>query len=221
VPKKAVVAWSTGKDCAWALHKVRREGQLEIVGLLTTMTETFGRVSMHGVREEVVRAQSAALDLPLFTVAIPFPCPNEVYERAMGAAVDDLRSRGVSQIVFGDLFLEEVRAYREKQLRGSGLQPVFPLWGAPTRALAEEMIGAGVEAWIVALDPTKVSRGLAGQKMTRALLEGLPAGVDPCGENGEFHTCVTQGPMFDRPVPVVPGPVVERDGFVFADLVLR
>jgi uncharacterized protein (TIGR00290 family) len=217
---KAVVAWSTGKDCAWALHRVRTVGDLDVVGLLTTVTETFDRVSMHGVRREVVDAQARALRLPLVTVPIPFPCPNEVYEKAMGSAVDRLRRAGVTHIVFGDLFLEDVRAYREQRLAGSGILPVFPLWGAPTRALAGEMIDAGLEARIVALDPRKVPRTLAGRILTREVLEGLPAGVDPCGERGEFHTCVTAGPMFDRPIPVAPGPVVERDGFVFADLSL-
>jgi len=218
--EKAAVAWSTGKDCAWALHRIRAAGSLEIVALLTTVTETFVRVSMHGVREEVVKAQARALRLPLITVPIPYPCPNEVYERAMGTAVGRLREEGVTRLVFGDLFLEDVRSYREQRLEGTGVQPVFPLWGLPTRALAEEMIDQGLEARIVTLDPRVVPRSLAGRTLTRALLAELPDGVDPCGERGEFHTCVTAGPMFDRPIPVIAGPVVERDGFVFADLAL-
>ncbi len=220
VSERAVVAWSTGKDCAWALHEVRTHQSFELVGLLTTVTETFARVSMHGVREEVLKAQARALHLPLVTVPIPFPCPNEVYERAMGSAVFRLRKVGVTRLIFGDLFLEEVRAYREQRLRGSGVDPVFPLWGRPTRALANEMIDQGLEARIVSLDPKVVPRSLAGRTLTRALLDQLPPTVDPCGERGEFHTCVTAGPMFDRPLSVVPGEVVERDGFVFADLAL-
>ncbi len=220
MPEKAVVAWSTGKDCAWALHTVRSDRSVEVVGLLSTMTETFGRVSMHGVRAEVVEAQARATGLPLHPVLIPFPCPNEVYERAMAAALHRLRDVGVTRVVFGDLFLEDVRRYRELHMEGTGLSPVFPLWGRPTRALAEEIIDRGVRAHIVALDPKKLPRSFAGRVLTRELLSELPSGVDPCGERGEFHTCVTAGPMFDAPVPVVPGPIVERAGFVFADLAL-
>ncbi len=216
-----MVAWSTGKDCAWALHRVRSAASLEIVGLFTTITDTFSRVSMHGVRQEIVEEQARALHLPLLTVPVPFPCPNEVYERAMGEAVHRLHEEGVTRIVFGDLFLEDVRSYREERLKGSGVEPVFPLWGLSTRALANEMIDQGLEARIVTLDPRLVPRSLAGRTLTRTLLDGLPAGVDPCGERGEFHTCVTAGPMFDRPIPVVAGPVVEREGFVFADLALK
>ena len=217
---KAVVAWSSGKDCAWALHEVRRAGLLDVVGLLTTITETYGRVSMHGVREEVLRAQAEALGLPILAVPIPAPCPNEVYEAVMGRAVAQLRAEGVRQIVFGDLFLEDVRAYREARLAGSGVRPSFPLWGRPTRALAEEMIAGGLEARIVTLDPRILPRSFAGQTLSRALLDQLPEGVDPCGERGEFHTCVTAGPMFAHPLAVRAGEVVERDGFVFADLQL-
>ena len=218
--ERAVVAWSTGKDCAWALHTVRSDHSLEVVGLLSTMTEAFDRVSMHGVRAEVVRAQARALGLPLHLVPIPFPCPNEVYERAMATALDRLREDGVTRVVFGDLYLEDVRRYREERMQGTGLLPVFPLWGRPTRTLAEELIDRGVRAHIVALDPKRLPRSFAGRVLTRDLLSELPPDVDPCGERGEFHTCVTSGPMFDTPVRVVPGPVVERDGFVFADLAL-
>ncbi len=218
--EKAVVAWSTGKDCAWALHTVRSEASLELVGLLCTMTEAFGRVSMHGVRAEVADAQARALGLPLRPVYIPFPCPNEVYERAMATELGRLRVDGVTKVVFGDLFLEDVRRYREERMAGTGLEPVFPLWGRPTRALAEEMIDRGVVATIVALDPRKLPSRFAGRTLTRKLLAELPKEVDPCGERGEFHTCVTAGPMFAAPLRVAPGPVVERDGFVFADLTL-
>ncbi|HTW55231.1 MAG TPA: ATP-binding protein [Thermoplasmata archaeon] len=216
---RAVVSWSTGKDCAWALAAVRAEGALDVVGLLTTVTETFGRVSMHGVRESVLDLQAAAAGLPVLKVPIPFPCPNAVYEAAMGRAVAALRADGVSHVVFGDLFLEDVRAYREERLRGTGLSPVFPLWGRPTRALAEEMIAGGLRATLVAVDPRKLDRSFAGRPFDAALLRDLPADVDPCGERGEFHSCATAGPMFSAPIRVAPGPVVDRDGFAFADLV--
>jgi uncharacterized protein (TIGR00290 family) len=217
---KAVVSWSSGKDSAFALHRVRAEGGLEVVGLLTTVTRAFGRVSMHGVREEVLEAQARAVGLPLFKVEIPSPCPNEVYEEAMRLAVAQLLDRGVSRLVFGDLFLEDIRAYREDRLRGTGLEPVFPLWGSPTAPLAREMIGSGLDARIVALDPRHLDRSFAGRRFDAALLRDLPPTVDPCGERGEFHTCVVAGPMFGAPLDVVPGEVVERDGFVFADLTL-
>ena len=217
---KAVVSWSSGKDSAFALHEVRRAGALEVVGLLTTVTETYARVSMHGVRENILDAQARATGLPLHKVRIPYPCPNEVYERAMTRALDALRGDGVSRVVFGDLFLEDIRAYREEKLRGTGVEPVFPLWGRPTDRLAGEIIDAGVRAHIVALDPRKLPAHFAGRTFDRTLLADLPDTVDPCGERGEFHTCVTAGPMFSAPIPVVPGPVVERDGFVFADLEL-
>jgi uncharacterized protein (TIGR00290 family) len=217
---RAVVSWSSGKDAAFALNEVRKAGELEVVGLLTTVTETYGRVSMHGVRESVLDAQARAAGLPLHKVAIPSPCPNEVYERAMESMLGRLAAEGVRRVVFGDLFLEDIRSYREEKLRGTGIEPVFPLWGRSTPRLAEEMIAAGLRARIVALDPRRLSSAFAGRSFDRELLSELPADVDPCGERGEFHTCVTDGPMFDRPIPVVPGEVVQRDGFVFADLLL-
>ncbi len=216
---RAVVSWSSGKDSAFALHEVRARGDLEVVGLLTTVTEAFGRVSMHGVRESLLDQQAAATGLPLYKVAIPSPCPNEVYERAMATMVGRLRSEGVSRMVFGDLFLEDIRAYRESKLKGTGMDPVFPLWGRPTDRLAEEMIDAGLDARVVALDPRRMPKSFAGRRFDRGFLSDLPPEVDRCGERGEFHTCVVAGPMFDRSIPVEPGDVVERDGFVFADLV--
>jgi uncharacterized protein (TIGR00290 family) len=217
---KAVVAWSSGKDCAWALHAVRTAGRVDIVGLLTTVTGTFDRVSMHGVRSEILQAQAAALGLPVRRVSIPYPCPNEVYEREMTRALAALAGDGVSQVVFGDLFLADVRAYREQRMAGTGLSPVFPLWGRDTGRLAQEMVSGGVDATIVCLDPRRLPAKFAGRKFDARLLSELPGDVDPCGERGEFHTCITGGPMFDRALDVRPGAVVERDGFVFADLVL-
>jgi uncharacterized protein (TIGR00290 family) len=216
---RAVVSWSSGKDSAFALNEVRRQGELEVVGLLTTVTTTFHRVSMHGVREAILEAQARATGLPLMKVEIPSPCPNEVYERAMADVVRTMRGQGVTHMVFGDLFLEDIRAYREERLRGTGITPVFPLWGRPTRPLAHAMIDAGLDARIVALDPAKMPREFAGHRFDRELLERLPGSVDPCGERGEFHTCVIDGPMFSAPLNVVPGEIVERDRFVFADLV--
>lgn len=218
---RAVVSWSSGKDSAYALHEARRAGELEVVGLLTTVTEAYGRVSMHGVRESVLDAQARAARLPLYKVAIPSPCPNDAYERAMGRMLERLGVEGIQCIVFGDLFLEDIRTYREEKLKGTGIAPAFPLWGRPTSLLAEEMIASGLRARIVALDPRRLPTTFAGRSFDRELLAALPPGVDPCGERGEFHTCVTDGPMFDRPIPVVPGVVVQRDGFVFADLELE
>ncbi len=215
---RAVVAWSGGKDCAWALHTVRTSGDLEVVGLLTTVTETFDRVSIHGIRREVLEAQGMAVGVPVHVVSIPYPCPNEVYEAAMGRALQRLRADGVSRVVFGDLFLEDVRRYREARMQGTGIEPMFPLWGRPTLELAGEMIAGGLRATVVCMDPRRMARTLAGRAFDRSFLEELPADVDPCGERGEFHTCVTAGPMFDRPLTVRHGPVVDRDGFVFADL---
>ncbi len=216
--ERAWVAWSSGKDAAWALHQVRAAGALEVTGLLTTVTETYGRVSMHAVREELLARQAAAAGVPLRTVRIPWPCPNGVYEREMAAALAAARAEGVTRVVFGDLFLADVRAYRERQLAGTGVAPEFPLWGRDTAALAREMLAGGLEARLTCVDPRKVPRTLAGARFDAALLAALPAGVDPCGENGEFHTFACAGPMFTAPVPVAPGEVVEREGFVFADL---
>jgi uncharacterized protein (TIGR00290 family) len=217
---RAVVSWSSGKDSAYSLYEARRAGELDVVGLLTTVTDTYARVSMHGVRETVLDAQARAAGLPLYKVRIPSPCPNSVYEREMGAVIARLTNEGVTRMVFGDLFLEDIRAYREEKLRGTGVEPVFPLWQRPTRALAEEMIDAGLRAHIVALDPRHLPASFAGRSFDRQLLADFPEGIDPCGERGEFHTCVVDGPMFSAPIPVRPGEVVHRDGFVFADLEL-
>lgn len=215
---KAWVSWSSGKDAAWALHVARARGEVEVVGLLTTLNEAFDRVAMHGVRRELLRAQAAATGLPVHEVELPWPCSNEQYEERMRGGVAAARDAGVSQMIFGDLFLEDVRAYRETRLAGTGIEPTFPLWKMPTDQLAREMIDAGVRAHLVTIDPRKVPREVAGRVLDHALLAELPAGVDPCGENGEFHTLVTAGPMLSRAIPVRRGEVVERDGFVYADV---
>jgi uncharacterized protein (TIGR00290 family) len=215
---RAVIAWSSGKDSAWALHEVRRAGQVEVVGALTTVTEPYQRVSMHGVREAILEAQVAAAGLPLLRVPIPAPCPNQVYEQRMAAALETLRADGVDTVIFGDLFLEDVRAYRDRNLASVGMQGLYPLWGRDTAALAAEMVAGGLGATLVCVDPRRLDPGFAGRDLDAGLLAALPAGVDPCGEHGEFHTCVWAGPMFDAPIPVERGEVVVRDGFVFADL---
>ena len=216
---KTLIAWSSGKDSAWALHEARRSGEHEIVGALTTVTETFGRVSMHGVRAELLRAQLDAIGIPPIIVPIPFPCPNEIYEARMAAALSQAKAEGVTEVIFGDLFLEDVRAYREAKMAGTGVAPVFPLWGRPTDALARAMIDGGLKAQLVCVDLKAMPKPFAGRKFDAALLADLPAGVDPCGERGEFHTCVLAGPMFRRAIAANVGDVVERDGFAFADLV--
>ena len=215
---KALIAWSSGKDSAWALHEVRRTGEFDVVGALTTVTDSFARVSMHGVREELLRAQLDAAGLPAIVVRIPYPCPNEVYEREMAAAMTEAKARGVTHIIFGDLFLEDIRAYREKQLAGTGITPVFPLWLKPTAELARDMIASGVEAHLAVVDMKKLPASFAGRRFDQGLLADLPAETDPCGENGEFHSFVSAGPMLSRKIPVAVGETVERDGFAFADL---
>jgi uncharacterized protein (TIGR00290 family) len=218
---KALIAWSSGKDSAWALHEVRRAGDCEIVGALTTVTDTFRRVSMHGVREEILMAQLEAAGLKPIIVPIPFPCPNEVYEARMTAALADAKAVGISRVIFGDLFLEDVRRYREEKLAGTGIAPVFPLWQHPTEALARDMIDAGVETYLACVDLKQLSKDFAGRRFDRALLKALPASADPCGEKGEFHSCVVAGPMLSRRIPVKVGEVVEREGFAFADLMMQ
>jgi uncharacterized protein (TIGR00290 family) len=215
---KALIAWSSGKDSAWALHEIRRAGELDVVGALTTITDSFGRVSIHGLRQELLAAQLDAARLAPVTVRIPYPCPNEVYEREMAAAMDQAKAQGITHVIFGDLFLEDVRAYRETRLKPIGITPVFPIWHRPTDALAREMIAAGVEARLVCVDLKKLPSAFAGRRFDNALLADLPPGIDPCGENGEFHSFVAAGPMLKRAVPVKAGETIERDGFAYADL---
>ncbi len=216
---RAIVSWSSGKDAAWALHLIEHSKSFEGVGLLTTVTETYQRVSMHGVRESILESQAASVGLPLVKVRIPVHCPNSIYETKMAEALGKLREDGVTHVVFGDLFLEDIRAYREEKLKSTGIQPVFPLWRRDTRSLANEMIAGGLVARVVCLDPRKLSKTFAGRLYDSTFLSELPPSVDPCGENGEFHTCVLDGPMFRRPIEAKQGEVVERDGYVFADLI--
>ncbi|MCI4337333.1 MAG: adenine nucleotide alpha hydrolase [Thermoplasmata archaeon] len=212
-----MVSWSSGKDSAYALAELLRIGDVEVVGLLTTVTQAFGRVSIHGVREELLQRQAAELRLPVHVVPIPYPCSNEEYDRRMRRATEKLRADGVEQIAFGDLFLAEVRAYRESRMREAGLTPIFPLWGRPTGSLARQIIADGWRARLVCVDPRHLLESFAGRDFDEELLRDLPSGVDPCGERGEFHTFVYGGPLFQSPIALEPGPVVSRDGFVFAD----
>jgi len=218
VRESALLAWSSGKDSAFSLHVLRQRGDVEVVGLLTTVNEVHDRVAMHAVRRELLEAQAEAAGLPLVVVPIPSPCPNDVYEAAMSKAMDEALRKGVRAIAFGDLFLPDIRRYREERLAGTGVIPLFPLWGRPTRELAEEMIASGLRATLTCVDPRALPASFAGRVFDGGFLADLPEGVDPCGENGEFHTFAWDGPMFDRPIYVRGGEVVERDGFVFADL---
>jgi len=217
--RKALLSWSSGKDSAFALHEVLRSELCEVVGLLTTVTGEFSRVSMHGVREELLDRQAGSVGLPLLKVVLPHPCSNEQYEQAMRPVLERARSEGVQAVVFGDLFLDDIRNYRESRMMAVGIECVFPLWHRDTRELAQEMIGAGLRARICCLDPRKLDRSFAGREFDSELLSALPPAVDPCGEHGEFHTFVTESPEFHVPVTVKVGETVEREGFVFTDLV--
>jgi uncharacterized protein (TIGR00290 family) len=218
VPRRVLLSWSSGKDSAWALHVLRTDPSVEVAALLTTFNEVVGRVAMHAVRRALVEAQAEAVRLPLWPILIPSPCPNEIYEARMREAVTRASAEGFTHVAFGDLFLEDVRRYREDRLAGSGVAPLFPLWGQPTDLLAREMIGAGVDAVLTCIDPRQIDRGFAGRRYDRSFIADLPPTVDPCGERGEFHTFCCAGPMFSHPIPVEVGVVVERDGFVFADV---
>ncbi len=215
---RALLSWSSGKDAAWSLHVLRRQGHVDVVGLLTTVNRTFERVAMHAVREELLEAQAEAAGLPLWKVDIPYPCPNEAYEAAMAGACARALDEGIEAIAFGDLFLEDVRSYRIEKLASTGLRPLFPLWGRETAALAREMIVGGLKATLTCVDPKALDASFSGRDFDAALLADLPPSADPCGERGEFHSFAWDGPMFNHPVPIQRGEVVERDGFVFTDL---
>ena len=223
MPKpRVLLSWSSGKDSAWALHVLRAAGEVEVVGLLTTLNEAFGRVAMHAVRRELLEAQAEAAGLPLLQVPIPWPCSNEQYEAAMTRALAEAREwLRPTHVAFGDLFLEEIRAYREAKMAGTGLELLFPLWGRPTDVLAREMVAGGLRAVLTCVDPRRLPQRFAGRTFDAEFLADLPPDVDPCGENGEFHTFAYAGPMFRAPLSLTPGEVVERDGFCFADVLPR
>jgi uncharacterized protein (TIGR00290 family) len=215
---KCLVSWSSGKDSAWMVHVLRQRGDIELAGVLTTVNETYQRVAMHAVRVELLEAQADALGLPLYQIPIPSPCPNEVYERAMAAAVGRAVEEGFTHMAFGDLFLEDIRRYREERLAGTGLTPIFPLFGIDTALLSREMVAGGLRARLTCVDPRALDARFAGRDFDGSLLDELPVSVDPCGERGEFHSFAYAGPMFSKPIPIESGEVVERDGFVFADV---
>jgi uncharacterized protein (TIGR00290 family) len=218
--EKALLSWSSGKDSAWSLHVLRGRGEFDVAGLLTTVNETYERVAMHAVRLELLEAQADAAGVSLWKVPIPYPCSNERYEQAMSAAVERARAEDIAAMAFGDLFLEDIRAYREARLQDTGVRPIFPIWARPTRELAREMIAGGLHARVTCVDPKQLDASFAGREFDAAFLADLPPGVDPCGERGEFHTFAYDGPMFRRPISIRGGEIVARDGFVFADLTL-
>lgn len=215
--KRILVSWSSGKDCAWALHVMRQRGGVEIVGLLTTLNAEFDRVAMHGTRRTVLEAQAEAAGLPLWQVPLPWPCSNADYEERMKAACERAVAEKIDAIAFGDLFLRDVRAYREHQLKDTALEPLFPLWDIPTQALGQEMIAGGLRAKLVCVDTHQLAEDFAGREFDAVLLRELPEGVDSCGERGEFHSCVYDGPMFTKAIALTAGEIVNRDGFVYAD----
>lgn len=217
---KALIAWSSGKDSAWALHEIRRDDTYEIVAAITTVTDAFSRVSMHGVREELLKTQLDAAGLVANIVRIPFPCPNDIYELEMAKALNAAKLVGVTHVIFGDLFLEDIRAYRESRLAEIGMTPVFPLWQRPTKALAHDMLKSGLDARLVCVDLKKLPAEFAGRRFDRDLINSLPPTADPCGENGEFHSFVSAGPMLSGPIQISVGPTLVREGFAYADLML-
>lgn len=216
--KRILLSWSSGKDSAWALHVLRQNSQYEVLGLLTTFNEVADRVAMHAIRRELVERQAVAADLPLWRVPLPWPCSNEQYESLMAQTCAKAVAEGIQGVAFGDLFLEDVRKYREKQMKGTGLEPIFPVWGMPTRQLAEKMITGGLKAKLTCIDTAKLDRSFAGRDFDATLLADLPAAVDPCGERGEFHSFVYAGPMLNAELPVRVGQAIMRDQFVFADV---
>jgi len=215
---KVLLSWSSGKDSAWTLQVLRDERRWDVGALLTTVNETASRVAMHAVRVPLLQAQARAVGVPLWTVPIPYPCPNEVYEQRLAIAIARAVAAGFTHVAFGDLFLEDVRRYREERLAGSGLTPLFPLWHRPTARLAREMVGGGLRAVLTCVDPRALDASFAGRRYDQALLAELPGSVDPCGERGEFHTFAYAGPMFGEPLDVQIGETIERDGFVFVDV---
>jgi len=216
--KRVLLSWSSGKDSAWALHMLRKQPELQVVALLTTFNSAADRVAMHAVRRTLVKMQAERTGLPLWEVELPWPCSNDDYECRMRAVVERAVAEGVDAVAFGDLFLEDIRAYRVRQLAGTGLEPLFPVWGIPTKELAGQMIAGGLRAKLTCVDPAKLDASFAGREFDAALMRELPEGIDPCGENGEFHSFVYEAPVFSSPIAVRTGEVVTRDNFVFADV---
>ena len=217
--KKTLLSWSSGKDSAWALYVLQHDPRIELLGLFTAMNQKYNRVSMHATRLEMLERQAEAVGLPLQTISLPDPCTNEQYAAIMQQFVTETAANGIECMAFGDLFLQDIREYREKQLKGTGIEPRFPLWAIPTKELAEQMLSAGLDAYVSCVDLKKLPSSFAGRKWSRELLAELPQDCDPCGENGEMHTVVVGGPMFSKAVPVTVGEIVERNGFAFADII--
>lgn len=217
--KKILLSWSGGKDSAWALHALRQNPQYHVAALLTTVNEHFGRVAIHGFRQELLDLQAAAIGLPVWKVPLPYPCTNADYESRMATVCARAVAEGFDAVAFGDLFLEDIRAYRIERLAGTGLEPLFPIWGIPTDQLAQQMVAAGLRARITCLDPRHLPASFCGRVFDKTFLADLPSAVDPCGERGEFHSFAFAGPMFSHPIPVEHTQTVEREGFIYGELV--
>lgn len=217
--QRVLLSWSSGKDSAWTLHVLQQQPDVEIVGLLTTLNEAADRVAMHAVRHEILRAQAESVGVPLWSIMLPYPCPNTEYEKRMAGAMQRAEDEGVTHVAFGDLFLEDVRDYRIRNFENSRLEPIFPIWKEPTETLARQMVDSGLDAYVTCVDPKQLDGVFVGRKFNHQFLDDLPGNVDACGENGEFHTCVLDGPMYREPIKASPGEIIERDGFFFADLV--
>lgn len=216
--RKTLLSWSSGKDSAWALHVLRQQPDVDVVGLFCTINAEFNRVAMHAVRVELLQEQARSVGLPLRMIQIPYPCSNAEYEVVMNAFIDEAKKQDVECFAFGDLFLEDIRKYREDRLKGTGITAIFPIWNMPTRELSRTMVSSGLKARITCVDPKRLAAGFAGREYDESFLEDIPASVDPCGENGEFHSFAFDGPMFRYPIETSLGEIVDRDGFVFADL---
>ncbi|MHC4675332.1 MAG: Dph6-related ATP pyrophosphatase [Planctomycetota bacterium] len=215
---RILLAWSSGKDAAWTLHVLRQQNDVEVVGLLTTVNDDRNRVSMHGVSEQLLDRQAAAMSLPIIKIYIPYPCSNDQYQKVMGQFIQRAQTDNIKAVAFGDLFLEDIRKYREEKMAGTGIRALFPLWGVDTTQLAREMVSAGLRAHITCVDTKQLDPSFAGRTYDPQLLDDLPSNVDPCGEHGEFHTFVYQAPVFEKPLHITPGKVVRSDEFVFADI---
>ena len=218
--RKTLLSWSSGKDSAWALHRLRQDPEIAVVGLFCTVNQKFDRVAMHGVRRELLELQAERVDLPLDIIDIPYPCSNNEYEVRMTKFIEQAKANNIECCAFGDLYLEDVRHYREHNLKGTGITPLFPLWGMPTNELSREMIQAGLRAIVTCIDPKSMPEEFVGREFNASFLEDIPREIDPCGENGEFHSFAFEGPMFKQPIKVSAGEIVHRDGFVFSELVL-
>jgi uncharacterized protein (TIGR00290 family) len=216
--KKTLLSWSSGKDSAWALHVLRKSSEVEVVGLMTTVNQLYQRIAIHAVRLELLRLQAQAAGLPLHVIDLPYPCSNAQYEQVMSEFTLQSRQAGIECMAFGDLFLADIKSYREQRLSSTGITPLFPIWQRPTDQLAAEMLSSGLRAVATCVDPKLLPGSFAGREFNERFLKDLPAGVDPCGERGEFHTFAFAGPMFDRAVNVEVGEIVEREGFVYADV---